>query len=63
MQHVTIGIVQSFDTDPTYMQNAEHIQVLYILGQVRITDNSCIFKMGTDECTHSRFRFSIPEYL
>ena len=33
MQHVTIGIVPSFDTDPTYMQNAEHIQVLYVLGQ------------------------------
>ena len=49
MQHVTIGIIPSFVTDPTY-KTLNRFKYLYVLREVKIPNSSCIFKIGAGEC-------------
>jgi len=49
MQHVTIGIIPSFGTDPT-CKTLNRFKFLYVFREVRIPNSSCIFKIGVDEC-------------
>ena len=49
VQHVTIGIIPSFGTDPT-CKMLNRFKFLYVLRDMRIPNSSCIFKIGADEC-------------
>ena len=49
VQHVTIGIIPSFGTDPA-CKTLNRFKFLYIFREVRIPNSSWIFKIGADEC-------------